>query len=178
MVLYLAPPRGNVPDIGRLNMLSACLQLTKAWFAEILSLPPKTFFLFGFPIFSQMSHQMVLIYRLTTLEEPDWDRQFVRQTLDAIALLDQISDKFAFIPAEAGVISDRPEGDIFTRCVRAVKTLKTAWEPHFAQAQVGMVNSGSDTLDALMTENVSFDFADGLNSWFSDIFAPWDVQPI
>lgn len=174
VALFPAGPRGSSPDLQRISMLSAALQLTKTWFDDFLSLPPAECFMLAFPAYSQLAYFTVVIYRLSTLEDPHWDRAAVRQTYDALQLLDALTAKMSQVAAASGIISDRPDGDTFTKTGKTIEPIKAAWEPILNQVS-GQVKSASVSFEPNVLDNFSFDVADGLNGWLTDMFTPgWD----
>ena len=158
-------------------MLSTSLQLTKIWFDEFLSLPPSECSMVAFPTYSQLAYFTVVLYRLSTLDDPHWDKAAVRHTYDALQLLDALTAKMAQVAAASGIISDRPDGDTFTKTSKAIEPIKAAWEPVLTQTQ-GREKSAGVPFEPNVLDNFSFDVADGLNGWLTDMFTPgWDSMP-
>lgn len=77
--------------------------------------------------FAQFTHSVVVLFRLTTLEEPDWDRDEVRIRADVYSILDRACDTIDRIPGELGMVdsSGRRSGLFFKTnyLLRAIKQL-------------------------------------------------------
>lgn len=72
------PPVVNSPGFQRLDCLYACLYATKSWFDLFLSLPPDSYIGFSISIFIQMAHCIIALFRLSTFDDPIWDRSLVQ----------------------------------------------------------------------------------------------------
>ncbi|KAK1984656.1 hypothetical protein LZ30DRAFT_779608 [Colletotrichum cereale] len=185
------PP--NLPDVARLDILYACLHAVKAWFDHFLSLTPASYFSMAFLSFAQLSHCTVALYRLSVLEDPVWDRASVRSTVDLIATLDEIGNRFMLVCEGAGLTDDLNEGGGFSKAVKTIKGLKVTWEAALAPfaaktdttstaAGGGVVGAGPGGLGAggLMgpgigeADLVQFGFDMMESRLFTDIFIPFD----
>ncbi|EFQ33935.1 hypothetical protein CGRA01v4_12414 [Colletotrichum graminicola] len=183
----------NLPDVARLDILYACLHAIKAWFDHFFTLHPTSYFYMGFITFEQLSHCVVALYHLSVLEDPVWDRASVRTTIDLIATLDEIGNRFLLVRDGAGLCDDTGEGTSFDRAIKTIRGLKNTWEAALAPfpktdsltstATAGAgVDGGPAGLGAGgMTEagvgeadlvQFGFDMMD--NRLFNDIFIPFD----
>ncbi|KAF1985123.1 hypothetical protein K402DRAFT_380016 [Aulographum hederae CBS 113979] len=73
------------PPHHRLQNLWKCLDAIKSWFALFLSIPTTSYPHLSMAIFTHLGHNLVSLFRLTTLDTPDlpaWDRQRVRREID------------------------------------------------------------------------------------------------
>lgn len=77
--------------------------------------------------FAQFTHSLVVLLRLTTLEEPAWDRGEVRRCVDVFAVLDRACEMVDRIPGELGLVdSEGPRSGLFFKTnylFRAIKQL-------------------------------------------------------
>ncbi|KAG7056027.1 Zn(II)2Cys6 transcription factor [Colletotrichum scovillei] len=177
----------NLPDVARLDIYYACLHAVKAWFDHFLTLPPAAYYTTPFLTFSQLSHCTIALYRLSVLEDPVWDRASVRSTIDLIATLDEIGDRFMRVCSEAGLNVDVEEGNAFAKAVKTIKGLKGTWEASMAplakvDAPAAAGVDGTGVLGAGMGGGAGvgevelgqfgLDLMD--NRWFTDIFTPFD----
>ncbi|KAK1714396.1 hypothetical protein BDP67DRAFT_618253 [Colletotrichum lupini] len=177
----------NLPDVARLDIYYACLHAVKAWFDHFLTLPPAAYYTTPFLTFSQLSHCIIALYRLSVLEDPVWDRASVRSTIDLIATLDEIGDRFMRVCSEAGLNVDVEEGNAFAKAVKTIKGLKGTWEASMAplakvDAPAATGVDGTGVLGAGMGGGAGvgevelgqfgLDLMD--NRWFTDIFTPFD----
>ncbi|KAK3313583.1 hypothetical protein B0H66DRAFT_566559 [Apodospora peruviana] len=129
-----SPQTPHGPDLQRINALNACLKITKTWFELILAREARSFHLVSFTISAQISYFIVTLYRLSTLDDPYWDKAMVRQIIDPLAVLDAFCDKFSLVAAEVGIENEKPEMDVWSAGARALKNLKSVWEPVIQRA--------------------------------------------
>ncbi|WQF80723.1 Putative zn(2)Cys(6) fungal-type DNA-binding domain-containing protein [Colletotrichum destructivum] len=181
----------NLPDVARLDIFYACLHAVKAWFDHFFTLPPAAYFSIPFLCFAQLSHCTVALYRLSVLEDPVWDRASVRSTIDLIATLDEVGDRFGRVCAEVGLDVDVEDGNAFTKAVKTIKGLRSTWEAAMAPlakadpaaaasgvsgAGPGMLTAGGVPMPAGLGEvemgQLGLELMD--NRWFTDIFTPFD----
>lgn len=78
--------------------------------------------------FAQFTHSLVVLLRLTTLEEPGWDRDEVRRRVDVFAILDRACGRVDRIPGELGLLdsADGTRNGLFFKTnylFRAIKQL-------------------------------------------------------
>lgn len=79
--------------------------------------------------FSQLTHALVVLFRLTTHDDGDdgWDAAEVRRRADVLAVLDRACDTLERIPAALGIVdADGPRSGLFfksTYLFRAIKAL-------------------------------------------------------
>ncbi|KAI8244231.1 Efflux pump mlcE [Colletotrichum sp. SAR 10_96] len=129
----------NLPDVARLDILYACLHAVKAWFEHFFTLPPAAYYAIPFTFFAQLSQCVIALYRLTIFEDPVWDRTSVRNTIDLIATLDEVGDRFMRVCSEAGLNIDVEEGNAFAKAVKTIRGLRGNWE--------STLGVGSETID-------------------------------
>ncbi|KAK2038051.1 hypothetical protein LZ31DRAFT_559916 [Colletotrichum somersetense] len=178
----------HLSDVARLDILYACLHGVKAWFDHFFTLQPATYFYFSFLSFAQLSHCVVALYRLSILEDPVWDRAGVRSTIDLIATLDEVANRFVLVCDGAGLRDDTGEGTTFDKAVKTIRGLKSTWEAALAPfakmdptaaAATAATTTGAATAaaggvgagEADLTQ-FGFDMID--NRLFTDIFIPFD----
>jgi len=128
-------------------MLSRCVQAARAWFDIFFGLEPATYAMFGFSIWAQFSHLVVSVYRLTLLNEPWWDKDMVRRTIDLSQVLDEMLDRVESRPHPAGLedVGDNREAMFYL--VKGIKTIKTAWGPLLAPKPTGNATTSTESFD-------------------------------
>ena len=116
------------------------------------------------PMFSQMAFCILALYRLSTFDDPAWDRGLVRDTADLSLILGQIIEKFAQVKAVVNLDPGTSEGkDMFSGNARTVKAIKTWWDTK-VDAEMNDNNMGlNETLG-----ETNMDFLDDV--WLRDIF--------
>jgi hypothetical protein len=95
-------------------------------------------------MFFQFSRALVSLYKLSTLEDPAWDRNMVRNTANVLEILDRILynlKKSSRISLE----SDHHKYNIYEKGVKMVQSIKQGWEPKLME--VWFPNLPSDEIN-------------------------------
>lgn len=139
--------------------------------------------------FTQLTHILVVLFKLTTLDEPGWDLEEVRRRADVFDFLDRACESMDRVPAELGIVdADGPRRGLFFKAVYMLRTIKALF---VAELPPGMLpnalptpgSSGADYNDTAAFEgefSISEDFVLDLENepWLSDIFgSSWDFRP-
>lgn len=75
--------------------------------------------------FSQFTHNLAVLCRLLTLEEPGWDREEVRRRADVSDILDRLCGKLSQIPSALGMVdADGPRSGLFFKSAQLFKAMK------------------------------------------------------
>ncbi|KAH8199422.1 hypothetical protein TruAng_006417 [Truncatella angustata] len=129
------------------------------------------------------------LYRLSVLDEPDWDRAAVRREVDVIAVLNSLADKMSKVAAAAGLKGDAtmPCGDMFSKGSNTLRATASIWGsslPPIEDATSSAADAGPGQFgDAGIAETAEIS-ADtmalmlDLNSdpWLTDLFTSWEGQ--
>jgi hypothetical protein len=112
------------------------------------------------------------MYRLTVLEDLEWDRTLVRQTSNLPFILGHLVEKFAVVKSAAKLDCDSAEGnDIYSGFSRRIASLKVLLDSRAAAetANASPVVNGADDpmLDAAGNPNSNFNFQD--DAWLNDL---------
>ncbi|KAK3385785.1 hypothetical protein B0H63DRAFT_560308 [Podospora didyma] len=157
LVLWMQPSKSTTnSDPQRLHMLTTCVHNIRAWFDIFLQLSPAPYFLVGFSIWVQFIHVLVSLYRLSILDEQNWDRNLVRSTVDVIKMMDEVIQRFECIgsgEADFGVVIGSGSGEgggdhtdrvqPFSFAVRQIRALKAVWEPVVNNSVSGAMNNNN-----------------------------------
>ncbi|KAH6653168.1 hypothetical protein BKA67DRAFT_659807 [Truncatella angustata] len=176
-------------DIPRLQALHDCLQAIKRSMSIVLSFEPVQYVGFPFAFMCHMSHSLQTLYRLSVLDEPDWDRAAVRREVDVIAVLNSLADKMSKVAAAAGLKGDAtmPCGDMFSKGSNTLRATASIWGsslPPIEDATSSAADAGPGQFgDAGIAETAEIS-ADtmalmlDLNSdpWLTDLFTSWEGQ--
>lgn len=167
-VVFVRPPVVfNSPGFQRLESLYACLQATKSWFDIFLSFPPASYVGFSIPVFTQMAHCIIALFRLSTFDDPVWDRGLVRETADLSLILGRIIEKHNQVKVAADLNHGASEGkDVFSGTARTIVSIKTWWDAKLAAELTDNIVL-NETLDGM-----NMDFSDDL--WLKDILGQGD----
>ena len=163
IALSQVPVITNDSDFKQLKRLYGCVESTKSWFEVFFSIPPSEHIWFPFSIFSQFVHCLFTLYRLSTLNDPAWDKDGVGET--ANLLLNNLEQA----ATTAGLDNhDKIEADVLSRTAQKFRSIRPEWE-----AKLGSDNLMVPTLatpqsggETLLPEDFSVDFAD--NDWMMD----------
>lgn len=173
-------------DIPRLQILHGCLQAIKVNVSILFSFEPAEYVGFPFALMCHISQSIQTLYRLSVLEEPDWDRAAVRREADIVAILGELADKMSKVAAAAGLGGDpaTPYGDMFTKGAGTLRATAAIWGstlPSIEDATEASNAPSAQFGDAAMPEmsEVSADTMAmmlDLNSdpWLTDLFSSWD----
>lgn len=162
-----APIVINSPGFQRIDFLYACLNATKNWVDLFLSFPPASYVGFSIPIFTQMAHCIIIIFRLLTFDDPVWDRGLVRDTTDLSLILGKIVEKLGQVKVVAdidhGALEDK---DIFSWTAWTIRSIKTWWE-----AKLGAESTDNIAFNETLG-GMNLDFSDDV--WLRDIIGQED----
>jgi hypothetical protein len=161
----------NGPNFHRLESLYTCLQATKSWFDIFATFSPALCVGFSMSIFAQLAHCLVALYRLSTLEDPDWDRSLVRETLNFSYVLDQVVKKVAQVKIVVGLDHGSPEdNDVFSETARRISSIKAWWDAK-------LVEDSSERNNPIVDERLGEApavFSD--DEWLTDMLGLRDYQ--
>lgn len=162
------------PNFQKLESLHACLISIKNWFELFLSISPALYIGFAQKTYTQLAHCTIAMYRLTVLEDPDWDRTLVQQTLNFPLILGHLVEKFAVVKLAAKLDCDSAEdNDIYSGFSRRVASLKVLFDSRAAAEIVNanpIVNGTDDPmLDAAGNPNSNLNFQD--DAWLNDLLS-------
>lgn len=166
-------PPSSLPDTQRPTSLLACLQGIKAWLSTFLAIPPSKYILFSFALYAQLSQVIFLLYRLSTIEDPDWDLEVVRQEANVLDVLDQVIDRLSRVSREAEIICDAAEADSFSTAIKAIKYMRSTWESVLCPPTVGLVTPAVENLDEIMVQELNMDLPEGFGGWLTEGWS-WD----
>ena len=160
-----------VSDVGfqRLDSLYGCLHAAKKWFDLFLSLPSALYVGFSLPIYTQMAHGVIILFRLLTFDDPLWDRGVARDTADLSQILEQLIQRFSQVRAAADLDhGSSEEKDIYSGNARFLSTIK-AW----FDAKIAAEQNDPMALDETLGE-INLDCFDDV--WLKDILTQGDGQ--
>ena len=111
---------------------------------------------------------MATLYRLSTLNNSNWDKGSVRETTDLLSILDQVINNMEQVAAVAGLEdSGIAEGDVFSRTARKFRSIRLEWEAKLGRDDLTLSTIPTPQYaDATLTETFPADFPD--NDWMMD----------
>ncbi|KAF4468163.1 Zn(II)2Cys6 transcription factor [Fusarium albosuccineum] len=175
----------TIPVTQRIESMYSCLKAVRAWYDVFFAIPLEELPGAPFSLYVQMSQIQVALYRLTTSEDPAWDKDLVRNTADLLVLLDRIIDSFNQLDAIYHVRADLDDDTLFAKGAKIMRNIRTSWEPALSRhlgstpssSTPGVVNqqrSIPNSVQAAMNipDANMLDFGD--ITWMSDVFGPWE----
>ncbi|KAJ3519886.1 hypothetical protein NM208_g13944 [Fusarium decemcellulare] len=173
----------TIPVTQRIESMYSCLKAVRAWYDVFFAIPLEELPGAPFSLYVQMSQIQVALYRLTTSEDPAWDKDLVRNTADLLVLLDRIIDLFNQLDAIYHVRADLDDDTLFAKGAKIMRNIRTSWEPALSRhlgstpssSTPGVVNqqrSIPNSVQAAMNipDANMLDFGD--ITWMSDVFGP------
>lgn len=80
----------HTPATQRVEYLYTCLQVVKAAMENFLKIPRTEYPVASFSLFVQLARYIKILVVLSTLNDPTWDTNVVRQTVDVLQFVDQV----------------------------------------------------------------------------------------
>lgn len=124
-------------DLLRLECLERMLACADAWLRIFFSMPEAALLELPLAIFWQLQHTVVALFRLTMLDDPAWDRDNVRRTVDVFEMLERLAANLERVPG----LTDRADNDAIIKSTRAIRERKGKWEAEAAASQGGVARA-------------------------------------
>ncbi|KAL2845503.1 hypothetical protein BJY01DRAFT_214168 [Aspergillus pseudoustus] len=169
-VLTNAPINSRNLNFQQLEHLYGCLEATKSWFELFLTIPPAEYIGFSFSIFAQMVHNLVMLYQLSTFEDPSWDITTVRQTTDVLSTLGTVIQNMSQVAILAG-LDGEPDSDVFSRVAKMYRSIQMGWGVKLGPPELlplQNIPSSQSFPEPLETMPINFPLT-GDNDWLSDM---------
>ena len=159
-------------NFQRLESLYACVESVKSWFKTFFTIPPGAYIGFPFSIFSQLVRCLITLYKLSTLDDPGWDKKGVQKTANLLLILDQVITNMEQVSILAGLDNnDSPERDVFFRTANMLRYVRPGWEATLVGSDASKVSALPDMPNAddpSLSEAFPLDHYD--NDWLTDFF--------
>ncbi|KAL5349195.1 hypothetical protein ACLOAV_005483 [Pseudogymnoascus australis] len=97
---------GDLPGFERLKCLWGSVESIKSWLDNFYNLAPADLVGLPFHFWSQMILCITILKYLSVLDDPAWNRQEVRNTVDLLATVDAMIQKLDQVCAEANLQCD------------------------------------------------------------------------
>lgn len=177
----------SIPTVQRIESMYSCLRAIRAWYDVFFAIPLEAFAGYPFPFFTPFSNVQVALYRLTTTEDPAWDKEVLRDTANLLQLLDQTIERFNKMETVYPLKSSQGEDIIFIKVAKMMKNVRAQWEPVLSRYLGGVPTSNSqnglvmgrreETPRTTQTpiplpDPSMIDFGD--MAWMTDVFGPWE----
>ncbi|KAK9769016.1 putative Heterokaryon incompatibility protein-domain-containing protein [Seiridium cardinale] len=160
-------------DYKRREYLHACLEAAKNFLDLFLTIEPEEYPGLPFWIMIEYAHSSQVIYRLSLLDDPGWDRSMARQTADIIYYLEKVASNMDQAH-DVGDYSINGTDSLFKKAAASLRMTIPTWTANleqvgaFTAAQIS--NSASRANEPI--DPMLMDFTD--DTWLTDMFASWE----
>ncbi|KIW11142.1 hypothetical protein PV08_10442 [Exophiala spinifera] len=151
-----------------IDALYACLNTVKLAFDQFFQIPISEYFAVSFPIFTQFTRSIAVLYKLTILDHPSWDIALVRSTVDLILVLDRLLNN---LEQARHVCFDGTDNNVATRTIKGFTAVRL-WcgSKLSAPAPLGLDMEPGDEVGVFADTST----IDGLDDvWLREILASW-----
>ena len=170
----------GLSQLQRLEGLNSILTAIERWFEVFYEMPLTDWIGVTCVIFSQLGHCIMLLFKLTTLDEPGWDTDEVKKRADLVDMLERIAIRFDDIPSALGVADADSTGEtgLFFKSSRLIRGLRALFlaELGTTSLQTNVQSNGSSVMAEFtgvssVADDLAMNFAD--DPWLADIFESW-----
>ncbi|PYH43049.1 transcription factor domain-containing protein [Aspergillus saccharolyticus JOP 1030-1] len=126
-VALVNPPADEEMSSQRLGHLYACLHVVRQFFDLFFTISPAEYTSLALPYLTQISHCLVTLFRLSTLDYPGWDKATVRGTVDLLDVANQIATRMGQVAAAVGMHGEEAECDPFSKLGLMMQKLGGEW---------------------------------------------------
>ncbi|KAI0430442.1 hypothetical protein F5Y09DRAFT_355962 [Xylaria sp. FL1042] len=130
----------------RLECLWRSVESIKRWVDKIYEVPPSDLVGFPFHFWAQMIQCITILKYLSTLEDPTWDCQAVRNTVDLISTMDRLVQQLDMASKEPGLQCDDSLFQLLSRLLCRCRAWANAWW-NFAPQVQGMDTSSNQNAE-------------------------------
>ncbi len=157
LTLLKLPILTNGINLHQVESLYKSLNSIDSWFAIFFTIPHSDYLVLPFSIFSQIVHCLIILYKLSTLEDPAWNLAAVRKTIDILVVLDEVVRGFTQASAVSSLNGngDGNGDDLFLGLAKRLGSLRLVWEVKLGGGGVGARNeSVAGTAAPLLNETM------------------------
>ncbi|KAK6951651.1 hypothetical protein Daesc_006174 [Daldinia eschscholtzii] len=176
-------------DLGKMDAYYASLQASKACLENFLRFELSEYPAISLSITLHFGRAAQTLYRLMVVDDPEWDRSIVKNTIDMMAALEQAANNFTQVSNVCGLenSSDPDNMDYYTRAGLALRSTIPAWSSTLEQVNLGAgvgsaVPEGTGVAATAATsyqvqaqvlpELTSLEWLD--DPWLSDMLRSWE----
>lgn len=162
-------------DFKRREYLYACLNATKAGLDAFLSVDVASYPGVSFSVMIQFSHSAQVLYRLSLLEDPGWDRTLVRQTADVVAYLRRASVKTQEVHDMGYFDFGGTSDNMFEKAAAGLRSATGIWCATLDQVGAVATRAAQPTTGVVMEDPLEPVLAEVLDdTWLTDMFVSWE----
>ncbi|CAF9905139.1 MAG: hypothetical protein GOMPHAMPRED_003053 [Gomphillus americanus] len=159
------------------------LYTIKAWLDNFFNLSESAYPDITFSMFSQFIHCIVSLFRLSTIDDPNWDRDVVKQTVDLVQVIERFAMNVEKVRDTRNLVIDNDEEDMFTKSTALMRRLAAAWSAEIAAVGLKKQQQQQQQQDPAAEKQVvpeievppelmDLDLLD--SEWLTEMFLSWD----
>ncbi|KAI1215166.1 uncharacterized protein F4807DRAFT_23873 [Annulohypoxylon truncatum] len=116
-------------DMGKLDAYYSSLQASKASLENFLSFAPGEYMCLSMPLTLHFGRATQTVYRLMVVDDPEWDRAIVKNSIDLMSVMDRAATRFLQVPQICGIdTADDPDNlDYYTKAANALRATIPSW---------------------------------------------------
>jgi hypothetical protein len=172
-VLVSASDAPRATDFFRVEAFNKCLKAVRTCLDNVISFEPLELYSMCFPIMQGSSRCIQILYRLSTYEDPAWDRAWLRQSFDIVPYLTVIADRFSLVATVYDLRTDEPdEVDSWTKGASSLKMALPSITASLAQTS-SVLSTAQAEGDSGGMYDVPMDFS--VDEWMGEIFLNWEI---
>ncbi|XDG02578.1 hypothetical protein ABKA04_002193 [Annulohypoxylon sp. FPYF3050] len=116
-------------DIGKLDAYYSSLTASKASLENFLSFAPGEYMCLSMPLTLHFGRATQTVYRLMVVDDPEWDRNIVKDSIDLMSMMERTANRFLQVPQICGIeVSEDPEMiDYYTKAANALRATIPSW---------------------------------------------------
>ncbi|KAL1906890.1 hypothetical protein Sste5344_007334 [Sporothrix stenoceras] len=124
-----AAPAPSTLDFSRVAALERCVEAVAAFWSFFRQITSGSYAALPFAFFAHFTHCVVLLYGLSVIDEPNWDRAAVRDRLHVLDMLDGFIAKLRDAPrvGPGTSITGSEAYDVFNRAATMLSSVRELW---------------------------------------------------
>lgn len=119
-------------DFSRLEILHQCLHSAISTTETYLSFTPDQYSGVNIIFMLIFRHSTQLLYQLSLLEDPGWDRAWVRETIDVVNCIDQAAERLEVASDIAGSVDNGSAQHFYFQTAVGLRISIPAWRAALA----------------------------------------------
>ncbi|OJJ50765.1 hypothetical protein ASPZODRAFT_54971 [Penicilliopsis zonata CBS 506.65] len=136
-VSFSIPPLlAKSPDLQRLDSLCTALHTIKSWFDHWLTIFPSQRRALSLLHYFQFSRALINLYRLSTLNNPAWDKNLARNTANLVDILNRMIHDVEQTAAQMSLDQSDGDAELLSKLLKMLYSFKQGWEPTLVEGMV------------------------------------------
>ncbi|KIH87554.1 hypothetical protein SPBR_04655 [Sporothrix brasiliensis 5110] len=116
-------------NVARVAALERCVESVAAFWSFFRQITSGSYAALPFAFFAHFTHCVVLLYGLSVMDEPNWDRAAVRDRLHVLDMLDGFIAKLRDAPrvGPSSTVTGMESYDVFNRAATMLTSVRELW---------------------------------------------------